>query len=102
VISNETKETIYSLQKEPEVIQHNFFSSQTGKPRHSKQDYEELKKFTFNDIFKEITSDTMKKQVAFKEDKMSEYHDMLKIEQKKKANEQKKAERRQRKEKRDR
>jgi len=31
----------------------------------------------------------MKKQVAFQEDQLSEYHDMLKIEQKKKAKEQK-------------
>jgi len=27
VISNDTKETIFALQKEPEKIEHNFFSS---------------------------------------------------------------------------
>jgi hypothetical protein len=61
VISGDTQDIIYSLKEEPEVIQHNFFSSQTGSPRHSKQDYEEMSKRSFNEIFQDIAANKMKK-----------------------------------------
>jgi len=68
VIPMSTEKMIYEIKPEKEEIKHQFFSSQTGSPRHTKKDYEHLNTVLFEDIFAEVTQgNNMKKQVQFGE-----------------------------------
>lgn len=67
----------------------NIFSSETGVPKHSKQDYKKLDTITVGKIFDSASVE--RKQMQYQEDSMSQYKDMVKIESKKKLRKKKRA-----------
>jgi len=89
VIPDEIEAKITELKSMEEKVLLNIFSSETGVPKHSKQDYKKLDTITVGKIFDSASVE--RKQMQYQEDSMSQYKDMVKIESKKKLRKKKRA-----------